>query len=149
MSSKIKKRFDRLVSCVKLNDVHRLEHYLKRKKYAKLHWDETSVNKRKETLLHLACRLCKHSVVTFLLQNSLGDSTSVDSKGNTALHLALKAVMKIDERNNYMAGKVLVNYVVYFIVEISLMFFLSNQHTGISFWVTFKKCQQLLPSLIM
>ena len=113
MTSKIKKRFDRLVSCVKLNDVQRLEHYVKRKKYAKLHWDETVVNKRNETLLHLACRLCKHEVVRFLLEKSLGDPTSIDSKGNTALHLGLKAIMKIDDKNSYMAGSLHTFYVIH------------------------------------
>jgi hypothetical protein len=39
------------------------------------------------------------------LENSIGDPTSMDCKGNTPLHLALKAIMKIDERNEYLAGK--------------------------------------------
>ncbi|KAI9555548.1 hypothetical protein GHT06_018063 [Daphnia sinensis] len=104
MTSKIKKRFDRLVMCVKLNDVQRLEHYAKRKKYAKMQLDETGINKRRETLLHLACRLGKHEIVKFMLNNSIGDPTSMDYKGNTPLHVALKAIMKIDERNQYIAA---------------------------------------------
>jgi ankyrin repeat protein len=105
MSSKTKKRFDRLISCVKSNNVERLKHYARRKKYAKLHLDEIGVNKKGETLLHLACRQGKHEIVAFLLENSIGDPTSMDCKGNTPLHLALKAIMKIDERNEYLAGK--------------------------------------------
>lgn len=110
MSTKTKKRIDRLINCVKKNDVKRLEHYTRRKKYKKLHLDENSINKRGETLLHLACRHCKPDIVTFLLKNSLGDPTSMDSKGNTGLHLALKAVMKIDERNKFIAGILIHKY---------------------------------------
>jgi ankyrin repeat protein len=101
----MKKRFERLVSCVKSNNVERLKHYAKRKKYAKLHLDEIGINKRRETLLHLACRQGKHEIVTFLLENSLGEPTSIDCKGNTPLHLALKAIMKIDDRNEYITGR--------------------------------------------
>ncbi|XP_057375374.1 NF-kappa-B inhibitor-like protein 1 [Daphnia carinata] len=104
MTPKIKKRFDRLVMCVRLNDIQRLEHYIKRKKYAKMHLDETRINKRRETLLHLACRLGKHEIVKFLLNNLIGDPTSMDYKGNTPLHVALKAIMKIDEKNLYIAA---------------------------------------------
>jgi ankyrin repeat protein len=107
MSSKIKKRFDRLISCVKSNNVEKLRHYTRKKKYAKLNFDEKGINKRGETLLHLACRQGKHEIVTFLLENSLGDPTAMDCKGNTALHLALKAIMKIDDRNEYITGKLL------------------------------------------
>lgn len=104
MSSKTKKRFARLIKCVKLSDVERLEYYVKRNKYRKMHLDETRVNKRGETLLHLACRLCKHNVVTFLLKGSYGDPTAIDSKGNTGLHLALKSIMKIDQKYEYLSG---------------------------------------------
>lgn len=109
MTSKIKKRFDRLIMCVKLNDIQRLEHYTKRKKYAKMQLDETWVNKRRETLIHLACRLGRHKIVKFLLNNSIGDPTSMDYKGNTPLHVALKAIMKIDERNQYIEGNFIIS----------------------------------------
>lgn len=104
MASKMKKRVERLVTCVKFNDIQRLEHFVKRKKYIKMQLDEIGVNKRRETLLHLACRLRKYEIVKFLLNNSIGDPTSMDYKGNTPLHVALKAVMKIDERNQFIAG---------------------------------------------
>jgi hypothetical protein len=62
------------------------------------------VNKKGETLLHLACRLCKPQIVRILIENDLGDPTAEDSKGNTALHLALKSVMKIDQKYDYLNG---------------------------------------------
>lgn len=67
------------------------------------------VNKKGETLLHLACRLCKPQIVNLLLSNNVGDPTAADSKGNTALHLALKSVMKIDQKDAYLNGSYSLN----------------------------------------
>lgn len=110
MSSKVKKRLHRLANCVKVGDVDRLARYIEKKKYLDL--DEAVVNDRGETILHLACRLCKPAVVAYIIENSLGDPTSRDLKGNTPLHLALKAVMKIDERCKYLSGKCMLSYVL-------------------------------------
>lgn len=106
-SSKVSKRMERLASCVKANDVDRLEYYFKRKKYGRLNWDENAVNSRAETLLHLACRLCRPHIVTFLIKHSLGDPTARDLKGNTPLHTALITVAKIDDKNEFISGIIL------------------------------------------
>jgi len=44
------------------------------------------------------------------LNNLLGDPTAEDLKGNTALHLALRAVMKIDQKDAYLIGSTLKIY---------------------------------------
>lgn len=106
MSSKYRKRRERLSRCVKTNDVDRLSSYLQRKKYSKLDLDEAVVNKRGETLLHLACRLIRPHVVELLTKLSLGEPTSRDLKGNTPLHTALIAVMQINDSHEYQSGTV-------------------------------------------
>jgi NF-kappa-B inhibitor-like protein 1 len=87
--------------------------FLDRKKYNKLHLNEIVVNKKGETLLHLACRLCKPQIVRTLIENDLGDPTAEDLKGNTALHLALKSVMKIDQKYDYLNGNSL--FIMYYL----------------------------------
>ena len=89
----------------KILHIYILLYFLIRKKYNKLHLNEIVINKRGETLLHLACRLCKPQITSLLLVNGLGDPTAEDSKGNTALHLALKSVMEIDQKDAYIPGK--------------------------------------------
>ena len=116
MSSKSKKRLERLSSCVKANDVDRLESYLRRKKYARLDLDEAVVNKRGETLLHLACRLIKPHIVQLLITHSLGEPTSRDLKGNTPLHAALIAVMEIDDKHDYLSGLWLTRFDFFFFI---------------------------------
>lgn len=110
MSSKVRRRLDRLATCVQSNDTDRLESYLKRRKYAGLNLDEAVVNHRGETLLHLACRLCRPNVVKLLFARSLGDPTARDLKGNTPLHLALNAVSKIDSKHEYLSGMLVISF---------------------------------------
>ena len=102
--SRVSKRFDRLIICVRSNDVKKLKHYVKRKKYYKLNLERAPLNRRKESLLLLASRLTKVDVVSFLLNHSIYDPRTRDIQGNSALHLALKAVLKIHDREEFTEG---------------------------------------------
>jgi len=98
---KRKKRLKKLSSCVKYNDLKRLKYYIKRRKYSKLNLTSAVVNKKRETLLHFACRQCKPNIVTFLLKNHICDTAASDQNRNTALHSALKSVLKIVEKEQF------------------------------------------------
>ena len=104
--SKLAKRYKRLISCVKKNDAKRLKYYLERTKYSKLQIKDAVVHEpRQETLLMLACRLSKPKIVQLLLDNGLFERGSRDFKGNNAIHLALKSVLKITEREEFLESK--------------------------------------------
>lgn len=72
----------------------------------KLNLEETVVNKKGETLLHIGCRLLKPEIVTFLLDHFAYSEVTVDHKGNLPLHLALKSLLKIEKKDIYINGTV-------------------------------------------
>jgi len=89
------KRLKRLSSFVEYGDLNRLKYYLKREKYSKLDLSRAVVNKKNQTLLHVACRFCQPEIVKFLLDNSICDVHASDYKENLPLHLALKSILRI------------------------------------------------------
>jgi len=99
------KRLKRLSSCVECGDLKRLKYYLSRGKYAKLDLSGPVDKKKKQTLLHLACRFCQPDVVKFLLQNSICSTHSRDYKRNLPLHLALKSVLRVVGKQEYSKGE--------------------------------------------
>lgn len=113
--SKLKRRLGKLSKLIEKNDVRKLELSLQKRKYLELPLREAGINKRKETLLHHACRLCRPQAVRLLIQHALADPSVVDLKGNTALHLALKAVMKIDQKDAFVSGIFLYTVLVLFL----------------------------------
>lgn len=118
------KRLKRLSYCIECGDLKGLKHYLRREKYCKLNLSQAIVNKKNQTLLHLACRFCKPDIVNFLLQNSICDPGVGDHKQNLPLHLALKSVLRIVERKEFVEGKQ--NYLAKFL---TITIFFLFQHT--------------------
>ena len=98
------KRLKRLSSFVEYGDLNRLKYYLKREKYSKLDLSRAVVNKKNQTLLHVACRFCQPEIVKFLLDNSICDVHASDYKENLPLHLALKSILRIVGKREFVKG---------------------------------------------